>query len=117
MSQLLETQFIFSINFSLLLQFLREKQYHWSMGEGLRTKEQAELYAKQGKGIINSQHCKKLAEDINLFNKDETGKYKMVDDKEFYKQAGVYWKSLNDKNRWGGDFTSLNDPYHFEMQE
>ena len=113
---LLEKQFAFSKNLSYLLEYLRDKRYAWSMGECLRTEEQAKIYAASGKGIINSQHCKKLAVDINLFiRKDD--KYALSNNKEDYREAGEYWKSLNTKNRWGGDFKSLNDPYHFEMQD
>jgi len=117
MSHLLDDQFIFSKNLGLLLTYLREHFYAWTMGESYRTKEQAELYAKEGKGIVNSQHCKRLAQDIFLFKKDEQDNWQMINDKEFYRQVGIYWESLNSNNRWGGNFKSLDDPYHFEMQE
>jgi hypothetical protein len=115
MSQLLEDQFIFSKNLAKLLNYLSENCYKWTMGEAYRTKEQAEIYAKTGKGIINSQHCKRLAQDIFLFKKSIQGTWNLIDDKEFYKEAGNYWESINVRNKWGGNFTTRNDPYHFEM--
>jgi len=118
MSKLLELQFEFNNNFSKLLDFLRNKNCKFKVGEVLRTKEQAEIYAKQGKGIINSQHCDNLAFDVTLFKwNNEKQAWEAVNDSDFYRNAGNYWKTLNSKNRWGGDWKNPNDPYHFEMEE
>ncbi len=116
MSKLLEQQFIFNYNLSLLLDFLRNKCYKFKIGEAFRTKEQAEIYAKRKQGIVNSQHCDQLAIDITLF-KFEDGKYKAINEPDQYRNAGNYWKSLNPVNRWGGDWKSPEDPYHFEMKD
>ena len=106
MSKLLEDQMKFAINLSFLMEYLRGHSYKWTMGEAYRTKEQAQLYAEQGKGIVNSQHCKRLAQDIFLFKKDEKDNWQMVNDKDFYRLIGNYWESLNSNNRWGGTFKS-----------
>lgn len=114
---LLKTQFIFSENLSKLLDYLRNNNYYWTMGEAYRTKEQAEIYAKEGKGIVNSQHCKRLAQDIFIFKRNLDDTFDFLTDTISYITLGRFWKSLNEKNRWGGDFKNLQDPYHFEMQE
>lgn len=90
----------------------------YTCGEQWRTPEMAEIYAKQGKGIRDSQHCKRLAEDVNLI-KDVNGSYTYLTDTENYEELGIYWKSLDPLNRWGGDFHDSHgnpkpDPYHFE---
>lgn len=82
------------------------------LAEVYRTPEQAEIYARQGKGIRDSMHCKKLAADILLFS--FSGTY-LTDCKE-YEQFGRYWESLNLLNAWGGDFPR-QDGVHFEMRE
>lgn len=100
---------------NLLGQFLTwiyaETNYAVTMGECYRTPEMAEIYAKQGKGIKDSLHCKRLAVDLNLFI---DGVYKT--DTEGYKTLGDKWKSLHPDCRWGGDF-SRPDGNHMELKE
>lgn len=106
-----DKQHIFAMNLAKLLQHVESSGVTCSVGEVFRTKEQAEIYAKEGKGIIDSQHCKKLAVDLFLF---ANGKF--LQKKEDYKLLGEYWKSLHPDNRWGGDFPKLVDSVHFEMR-
>lgn len=106
-------QTTFALNVAKLITFIYEKGFAVTFGEALRTPEQAMRYAKQGKGIINSLHCSKLAIDLNLF--DSAHNY--CTEKASYEQFGTYWKSLHPSNRWGGDFHRLVDSNHFEMQD
>lgn len=105
-----EKQHIFAMNLAKLLQHVEATGFTCSVGEVLRTKEQAEIYVKEKKGILDSQHCKKLAVDLQLFS---NGKY--LENKSDYEPLGVYWKSLNADNRWGGDWPKV-DAVHFEMK-
>lgn len=105
-----EKQHIFAMNLSKLLQYVEATGLTCSVGEVFRTKEQAEIYVKEGKGILDSQHCKKLAVDLFLFS---NGKF--LDKKDDYKSLGEYWESLNAENRWGGKFPRV-DSVHFEMK-
>lgn len=107
-----EKQTKFALNVSALIKFIFDIGYQCTLGEAERTKEQAELNAKTGKGIANSLHCKRLAIDLNLF---KDGKY--LTEKKDYEQAGVFWERLHPDNRWGGRFTKLVDSNHFEMQD
>jgi hypothetical protein len=111
-SELLGKQATFAYNVSYLLQFIHDKGYMCTFGDAFRSPEQAKLNAAAGKGIANSLHCERLAIDLNLFDKD--GKY--LTSKEDFQKIGEYWKDLNPKNRWGGDFQHLIDSNHFEMQ-
>ena len=75
-----------------------------------RTKEQAELYAAQGKGVINSVHRLKLAIDL----------FRLVDGRvswayKHYAPLGEQWKSMHPDARWGGDFAS-RDCVHFSFE-
>lgn len=110
--QLWEKQAIFSQNVAKLIQFASTKGFHVTFGEAMRSAEQAELYAKEGKGIVDSLHCKRLAVDLNLFDKD--GKY--LGDVESYKIMGDYWDTLHTFNRWGGCFKRV-DLDHYEMRD
>ena len=105
-------QQIFALNVAKLIQYIYEQNHSCTLGEAFRTSEQAELYAKEGKGIKNSLHCRRLAIDLNLFSPDD--KYlKAYDD---YEPFGLYWEELHADNRWGGRFMRL-DLQHFEMKE
>ena len=118
MKNLAEQQDLFAQDVIKLLLWLKSKGYNYSLGEVLRTPEQAAIYAKEGKGIINSLHCKKLAIDINLFDKD----YKYITDILEYQNAGLYWESLNRLNKAGSLFVlkhggSKVDADHFQRDE
>lgn len=108
-------QAIFAHHVAMLINYIFYKDYKCTLGEALRTQEQADIYAKEGKGIHDSLHCKKLAIDLNLYDID--GKY-LTDSKD-YQDFGEYWEKLDPKNRWGGFFVSkygghINDGDHFE---
>lgn len=105
-----EKQHIFAMNLAKLLHHVEAIGLTCSVGEVLRTKEQAEIYVKEKKGILDSQHCKKLAVDLFLFS---NGKF--LQDKMDYSLLGEYWKSLHIDNRWGGDWPKV-DSVHFEMK-
>lgn len=105
-------QAVFASNIAKLIQYINEKGLLCTFGETFRTKEQAEIYFKEGKGILDSLHCKRLAADINLF--DINGQY-LTQSKQ-YEPFGIYWEQLNVMNRWGGRF-KRSDGNHFEMRE
>ena len=84
--------------------------YAIRMGEVLRTKEQAEIYAEQGKGIINFVHRKKLAADLYLSIEG-----KVTWNVEDYRPLGEKWKSLHPDARWGGDWPR-RDAVHFSFE-
>lgn len=107
-----QKQHIFAMNVSRLLQHVESIGLTCSIGEVFRTPEQAEIYAKEGKGIIDSLHCKKLAIDLHLFSPH--GQY--LTDTKSYEPLGEYWQSLSPANRWGGFFKRV-DCVHFEMQD
>ena len=106
-------QELFAINVSKLIDYIYVQGYACTFGEAFRTPEQAAIYAKEGKGIEDSLHCKRLAIDLNIF--DGSGTY--LSDTESYKPFGDYWVTLHPNNRWGGSFKHRPDGNHFQMQD
>jgi len=104
-------QMNFCSNTAKLIAYINFSGDTCTYGEAYRTSEQAAWNAARGIGIKDSQHCKRLAVDLNLFR---NGVY--LTDTESYKPYGEYWESLNPLNRWGGRF-SKPDGNHFESRE
>jgi len=116
--ELFEKRILFTNNVCKLIAFITAHSIGVSFGETYRTYEQAKLYFEQGIGAIDSQHCKGLAVDLNLYRGNE-----YLKDAKDYICAGKYWELLHHDNRWGGnwdkDDTILEegefDACHFEM--
>lgn len=105
-----EKQALFARNVAKLIEHIYSSGFSVTFGEAYRTAEQANIYAKQGKGVTNSLHRKRLAIDLNLFSPD--GKF--LTNVKDHEPFGLYWASLHPANRWGGDFKRL-DGNHYEM--
>lgn len=83
-----------------------------TLGEAWRSPETAALYAKEGKGIRNSNHINRLAIDLELF-KNGVWLTKYPD----YLEAGELWEKYSDTEcecAWGGRFKS-RDANHFSV--
>lgn len=94
-----EEQSKFSRDIGLLILFAYSLGYEITFGDFWRPDKQG--HSK------NSNHYIRLAADLNLF---KDGKY--LDDTEDHKELGSFWKRLDPKNRWGGDFTN-KDGNHY----
>lgn len=93
-----------------LIEWAYAKGYEVTLGEAFRPPETAQMYAKQGKGIVHSLHTIRLAIDLNLF---KDGEY--LTRSEDYLPLGAYWESLDEDCRWGGRFTHP-DGNHFSIE-
>lgn len=93
-----------------LITWVYARGWELTLGEALRTDEQAAINAAKGIGISKSLHRLKLAIDLNLFIE---GIWQTNPDA--YREMGAYWKSLDPANRWGGDF-KMKDAVHFSME-
>ena len=106
-----EQQELFAVNLVKLLQYAISEGYGCRLREVQRTPEQQAIYVKEGKSkTLNSQHIPSLAADI-YFTKDG----KLVEGKTELQPLGDYWESLNENNRWGGNYKTFIDCPHFEM--
>jgi len=111
---------------AMTVQYANFKGYPLRLGEVHRTKEQAQWNVKKGVSkTTRSKHRYSLAIDLWLYKPYRGRPGKDIDwyvlKKKQYQDLGRFWKSLG--GRWGGlkkdggDFRTLNDPYHFEWPE
>ena len=121
-----EQQALFALNVAKLIAYINEHGFSCTFGEAYRTPEQAAIYAKEGKGILHSLHCERLAIDLNLFS--GTRKLRLYHDGHYladshaYEPFGIYFETLNPLNKWGGHFHDISgrskpDGNHFEMDK
>jgi hypothetical protein len=105
--KLLQKQFEFGLLLPLLLAKATELGYQYTMGEILRSQEEANRLAKLGVGSKNSVHRLKLAVDLNLFR---DGVYQTSS--EAHRALGTYWESLSAgkdfTTHWGGHWGDGN---------
>jgi hypothetical protein len=106
-----EKQSLFLFNFAKLILWINSQSgMTATAGELLRTEEMQKLYLQSGKTkAARSMHQDKLAGDLNIFI---NGVYQS--NKEAYKGAAEYWKSLHPDNVAGYDWGW--DANHFEMK-
>ena len=94
-----QQQSLFAVLVARLIQHAIDLGYEVTLGEALRSPEEAIRLAKLKKGIVNSVHCVKLAIDLNLF---KGGKY--LTSSEAHLPLGRWWTHQHNLCRWGGDF-------------
>ena len=105
-----DEQWIFLQDVALLILEAKRLGIKLTGGELYRTEYQQAKYMEEGKSkTMNSNHLKRLAIDFNFFINGE-----LTYDKERLQRLGDYWESLDDANRWGGNFKSFIDVPHFE---
>lgn len=108
---LIQKQKVFSVLSAKLILKAVELGYEVTFGEAWRPPETAKDYARQGKGISNSNHCQRLAIDLNLF---KDGQY--LSRTEAYTELGEIWEGWTSpeyKCAWGGRFRDGN---HFSLE-
>ena len=107
-----QMQMLFAQNIAILIAKAPSLGYDGvTLGEGWRPPEMAAIYAKEGKGVVNSVHTLRLAQDLNLFMNGQ-----LLTTVTAYEPLGTFWKGLHPLNRWGGDFTTHGpDSDHFSM--
>ena len=102
-----EKQALFTATVAKWMVWCEDNGYPIILAEAFRPPWVAEEYARQGKGIKNSVHTKKLAVDV----------FRVVDgrvtwDLEAYEPIGAKWKSMHPLARWGGDFRNRDAVHH-----
>lgn len=116
-------QFSFLKDVSLLITFIAKNGWKATGGDLYRSNPEQERLFKMGRSNARageSRHNSRMAIDLNFWDSDggymgvqldEMGRDKHQAKMQF---IGDYWKSLNPKNKWGGEFKSLYDYGHFE---
>jgi hypothetical protein len=94
----------FTADIAELILYIYANGYSATFGDAYRAPlSHGKMGEFKAYGRARSAHKQRLAVDLNLFDRD--GNY--LTDTESHRMFGTYWKSLNQKNRWGGDF---NEP-------
>jgi len=107
---LVNEQAAFLLDICKLVPYATSLGFVLTGGELERKIEMQRIYIQTGRSkTMNSMHLKKIALDLNFF-KDG----KLIYDIHILKPIGTYWESLNEKNRWGGNWISFKDVPHFE---
>ena len=103
-------QFEFTKDVASLIVYANLLDINLTFGHAYRDKETQQRMVDTGKSkTLNSNHLKRLAVDFNFFING-----KLIYDKHKLSELGQFWESLNEKNRWGGNFKSFTDTPHFE---
>ncbi len=117
----------FAHDIAKLILFCHKKGYGVTLGEAYRTDEQQRIHRfgwrfTRGRWIkldkyvrskvITSQHQKRLAKDLHIWDKKIGKRY--ISDLE-WQIVGRYWENLNFKNRWGGRFGVKKINYSVEI--
>lgn len=105
-----QQQSLFAQLVGRLITWSYENGFELTLGETVRTKEQAYANEVQGIGTKDSLHIVRLAIDLNLFI---DGKYQVA--AAAYAPLGLCWKTLHPLCRWGGDW-SKRDANHFSLE-
>jgi len=108
-SRLVQAQHDFAQALAHLIVWANEQGMTVTIGEVERPKAVAELYARDGRGVRDSQHINRLAADLRLY---VDGVYQT--ETSAYARLGARWKQSDIRARWGGDF-SRPDGNHFEF--
>ncbi len=114
--KLIAHQFAFVRDLAKFYDFVENSGDMCTLGESFRTTAMQEIYVKNGLSkTLDSNHPKRLAQDLNFFIKGILT-YK----KEDLQRYGDFWESLSPENRWGGNFpkwfpgSDFIDTPHFE---
>ena len=126
--RLSEYQRIFTKNIGCLIECAYNNDIELTMGDSYRGQSQVILNyfgykvvndSREGVKLVKSRkvsntlksnHSRRLAQDFNFFING-----KLTYDKHKLAVLGEYWESLHPLNRWGGNFKSITDTPHFEM--
>jgi hypothetical protein len=105
-------QRVFTQQIAKLILWAYKHGYEISFGDAYRDpRVHGDFGEKASYSARDSFHKKRLAIDLNLF---VNGEY--LQSSESHRQLGEYWKSLDPKNTWGGDF-SRPDGNHYSRGE
>jgi len=119
-----DEQMKFLYDMTLLDQYAIRLGFKVTPGEMLRTEYQQRIYFSTGRSkTMNSMHLKGLAADRNFFKGGQYINSLGREGERILRPLGIFWESLDEKNRWGGNFDKdfrREDPWidigHFERQ-
>ena len=104
----------FNYKFAILTIYAKLRGIKFICTSYTRTAEEQNRLFKEGKSQCDgykkiSMHQKDRARDIVIITDKAKPIWKRTED---YETLGKFWVGLD--GVWGGNFKSINDPYHFE---
>lgn len=106
-----QQQHDFAMAVAKLLVYADSLGYRVAFGEAYRPPETVALFAAKGIGSGTSLHPDRMAFDLILRKSDGS----LLSDTEDHAPLGAYWKSLDPRARWGGDFSTRPDGGHYSF--
>ncbi|MFW6132220.1 MAG: M15 family metallopeptidase [Candidatus Aminicenantaceae bacterium] len=105
---------VFNQKFALLSLYAKTQDIDFIIFSYTRTPEEQKKLFDEGKSKCDgydkiSYHQKDRARDIVIIDSSNTPIWNHIPE---YDVLGKFWKSIG--GRWGGDWSSLEDIYHFE---
>jgi len=105
---------IFNQKFALLTLYAKTQDIDFIVFSYSRTAEEQKKLFDEGKSKCDgykkiSMHQKDRARDIVIIDPNDKPIWNHIPE---YDVLGAFWKSIG--GRWGGDWASLDDIYHFE---
>lgn len=110
---LIDIQSKFTLTIADFIQKVYQNNYKLTFGEAWRPPEMARIYAQEGKGIINSVHCLRLAVDLNAFYNGEYLDGSKDSHIPLLTKLGEIWESMG--GSWGGRF-HIKDYNHYSFE-
>lgn len=110
---MVELQSKFTLSISEFIQDAYKINYIFTFGEAWRPPEMAKIYAQEGKGIINSVHCERLAVDLNAFYNGEYLDGSKDSHIPLLTKLGELWEAKG--GCWGGRF-ERQDYNHYSFE-
>lgn len=107
-----QKQAVFSQFVARLIQQALVMGMEVTLGEAWRPPEMAQIYAKDGRGIEDSNHEIRLAIDLNIVSAG-----KLVTNVGGYQPLGEWWEKQSNGEiicAWGGRFKRV-DAFHFSF--
>jgi hypothetical protein len=105
---LLEKQMKFAFLAAKLIQKAFDLGYGVTLGDAYRD-------PRCPYGSEVSLHRQRLAVDLNLFKRDDAGRWHYLPNTEAHAELAQYWVSLDDECTWGGE-ADRQDGNHYSLK-
>jgi hypothetical protein len=92
-----DKQFEFAQTMTKFEAWIAKQGWKYTRGEALRSPQEAKRLTKIGKGIVNSNHCIKLAQDLIIFGNDNDP----WNEDEVYQKCAEKWITMHKDARAG----------------
>ena len=107
-----DVQHVFAVNSSKLIAYIIENKYGCEILSVYSTKKESLSYAVDKQDHINSVLKERLVLNLDVFTADR----KHLSSLEGFIAFGLYWESLDPRNKWCGHSNSKPHANHFMMK-